>query len=96
VGRSQIADTEYTNVLNITVVEGRQNIKTALGDINGVKAHYEDIVNSDNLGTIVSPLGINNRTGFLRYTFVTSRSTRGRMGPSSFRYNIFRKIVFEP
>jgi hypothetical protein len=48
-----------------------------------------------NLGTFVSPLDINYRMGFLRYTFVTSRSIKGRTGLSSFRYNIFRKIVFE-
>jgi hypothetical protein len=95
VGRGQIADTEYTNILSTTVVEGRQNIRIILGDISGIRAHYESTVDLNNLGTFVSPLSTSSRTGFLRYTFVTARNIRGRTGSSSFRYNIFRKMVFE-
>jgi hypothetical protein len=95
VGRSQIEDAEYTYILNTTVVEGRQNTRTTLGNISGIRAHYESIVDSDNLGTLASSLGTGSRTGFFRYTFVIARNIKRRTRSFSFRYNIFRKMVFE-
>jgi hypothetical protein len=95
VGRSQIIDAECTDVLGAAIVEGRQDIRIALRDARGTWTHYESTADSDDLGTIVAPLGTGGRTGFFRYTLRIKMGVGRRTGSSSFWYDNFRKMVFE-